>query len=96
VPGRSWGELPLTSFTEEELAGQLPIYLAMRRHNALVDHGFLDESCGQLFDRVNDPTEVRNLWTDPSTGRVERGRLDVLRDRRTRSTYHTPDWGRTW
>ena len=31
-------DLPLPSFTEEELAGQPPPFLAMRQHNAEVDH----------------------------------------------------------
>ena len=34
---------------------------------------FLDEPFGQLFDLVNDPAEVHNLWDDPAAAGKKRG-----------------------
>jgi arylsulfatase A-like enzyme len=57
---------------------------------------FLDEPAGQLFDLVRDPGEIRNLWDDPAHEEVKRELLDVLREWRIRSAYHTANWGAEW
>jgi arylsulfatase A-like enzyme len=55
---------------------------------------FLDEPFGQLFDLVNDPQEIRNLWDDPAYAERKRTLLDMLREWRIRSQYHTRDWAK--
>lgn len=57
---------------------------------------FLDEPFGQLFDLANDPEEVHNLWDDPGAAGTKRALLDVLREWRIRSQYHTRDWAEAW
>ena len=57
---------------------------------------FLDEPFGQLFDLVNDPDEVCNLWDDPSHIEKKRELLAVLREWRIRSQYSTADWPAEW
>jgi hypothetical protein len=57
---------------------------------------FLDEPFGQLFDLVNDPDELNNLWANPAYAEVKRELLDVLREWRIRSQLHTRNWGRDW
>jgi arylsulfatase A-like enzyme len=57
---------------------------------------FLDEPFGQLFDLVNDPGEVHNLWDDPAFAQKRDELLAVLREWRIRSQYHTRDWGEDW
>ena len=57
---------------------------------------FLDEPFGQLFDLVNDPGEVHNLWDDPEHQEKKRELLDVMREWLIRSHSHTrlrqADW----
>jgi arylsulfatase A-like enzyme len=57
---------------------------------------FLDEPFGQLFDLVNDPGEIHNLWDDPTYEDKRRELLDVLREWRIRSQYHTRRWAEDW
>ena len=57
---------------------------------------FLGEPFGQLFDLVNDPGEIHNLWDDPAHAGKKRELLDVLREWRIRSAYHTANWGAEW
>lgn len=53
---------------------------------------FLGEPHGQLFDLAADPREERNLWDSPAHAERKRALLDVLRDWRIESSYHTRDW----
>jgi arylsulfatase A-like enzyme len=53
---------------------------------------FLDEPWGQLFDLVNDPDEVNNLWDDPAYTDKKGELLDELREWRIRSAYATHNW----
>jgi len=53
---------------------------------------FLGESFGQLFDLVNDPGELKNLWNDLDHAEIKRDMLDVLREWRIESQYHTRNW----
>lgn len=46
---------------------------------------------GQLFDLVNDPGEIRNLWDDPAHADRKRHLLDVIRDWMIESSYRTKD-----
>ena len=57
---------------------------------------FLDQPSGQLFDLIQDPGEVRNLWDDPAAQDRKRELVDMLREWRMRSQYHTKDWAREW
>jgi arylsulfatase A-like enzyme len=57
---------------------------------------FLGEPSGQLFDLVHDPGEIHNLWDDPAYADKKRELLDVLREWRIRSAYHTANWGAEW
>jgi arylsulfatase A-like enzyme len=53
---------------------------------------FLNEPFGQLFDLVNDPQEVHNLWDEPAAADKKSELLGVLREWRIRSQYHTRNW----
>jgi len=57
---------------------------------------FLDEPFGQLFNLVDDPDEVRDLWDDPSAAVMKQELLDNLREWRIRSQYHTQNWVDGW
>jgi arylsulfatase A-like enzyme len=57
---------------------------------------FLGEPFGQLFDLAHDPGEVRNLWGDPTHAGKKHELLDVLREWRIRSQYHTRAWSKDW
>ena len=53
---------------------------------------FLDAPEGQLFDLAHDPDEQHNLWDEPTADEKRRDLLDVLREWRIRSAYHTRGW----
>ncbi|WP_436715991.1 sulfatase-like hydrolase/transferase [Roseiconus lacunae] len=53
---------------------------------------FLDEPNGQLFDLVNDPDELNDLWEDETATGIKSQLLDELREWRIRSGVHTKDW----
>lgn len=55
---------------------------------------FLDEPFGQLFDLVQDPREVRNLWDDPEHQAKKQELLNVLREWLVRSNLTVADRGR--
>jgi arylsulfatase A-like enzyme len=55
---------------------------------------FLGEPHGQLFDLAADPGEETNLWESPAHVAPKQALLDVLRDWRIASSYHTRDWAR--
>jgi arylsulfatase A-like enzyme len=57
---------------------------------------FLDDPCGQLFDLVNDPDELINLWDDPTFNDRKQELLAVLREWHIRSQLQTADWSRDW
>ena len=67
----------------------------VRSHDWKLVH-FLDEPFGQLFNLTEDPGETVNLWDNPEYTEKKRELLDVLRDWRIRSQYHTCDWGKDW
>lgn len=48
---------------------------------------FPGEDYGQLFDLVQDPAEIRNLWDDPAAIGIRRQLLDVLREWLVVSNY---------
>jgi hypothetical protein len=56
----------------------------------------MGETYGQLFDLVNDPGEVHNLWDDPAYAGRKCELLDVLREWRISSQYHTRRWAEDW
>jgi arylsulfatase len=55
---------------------------------------FLDEPFGQLFDLVDDPDEIRNLWDDPACAEKKQELLNLMLEWRVRSGYHTRDWAK--
>ncbi len=57
---------------------------------------FLGESFGQLFDLVQDPDEVRNLWNEPSAETEKQKLIKVLLEWHICSQYHTQDWSKDW
>ena len=57
---------------------------------------FLDEPFGQLFNLREDPNEIQNLWDHPSASAQKQELLDVLREWRIRSHYHTRRWTEAW
>ncbi len=57
---------------------------------------FLDEPFGQLFNLVEDPDELNNLWDSDNHVELKRELLAVLREWRIRSQYHTRDWTADW
>jgi arylsulfatase len=71
-------------------------YMSMVRSRDWKLVHFLDEPFGQLFDLANDPGEVHNLWDHPAHAGRKRELLDVLREWRIRSQYHTREWGKGW
>jgi arylsulfatase A-like enzyme len=54
------------------------------------------ESYGQLFDLVNDPDELHNLWDDLAAGAHKRRLLEALLEWRIDSQYHTRDLAKDW
>ena len=67
----------------------------VRGHEWKLVH-FLDDPHGQLFDLVNDPDEIKNLWDDPAFADRKQELLAVLREWRIRSQYQTADWCAEW
>ena len=57
---------------------------------------FLDDPCGQLFDLVNDPDELVNLWDEPDFHQPKQELLAVLREWHIRSQLETADWSQNW
>jgi arylsulfatase len=57
---------------------------------------FLDEPHGQLFDLVQDPDEVTNLWNRPEAAEHQQRLLTELREWRIRSGVRTKDWCSSW
>jgi len=57
---------------------------------------FLDQPFGQLFNLQQDPNEVSNLWDSQSASGKKQELLDVLREWRIRSHYHTKNWSADW
>jgi arylsulfatase A-like enzyme len=57
---------------------------------------FSDSTDGQLFDLQSDPTEVRNLWSNPRYGAKRAELLDQMRRWREHSAYHYSGWRQVW
>ena len=93
LAGISWEPRPYV-FAEHSRDGilQETEFMTMVRSRDWKLVHFLDEPFGQLFDLVNDPGETHNLWGDPAYADKQRELLDVLREWRIRSQYHTRDW----
>lgn len=95
--GESWQGRPYV-YAEHARDGilQETAFMSMVRSRAWKLVHFLDEPFGQLFDLVNDPGEVRNLWSDPAAAPHKQELLDELREWRIRSQLHTADWAKAW
>ena len=57
---------------------------------------FLEEEFGQLFNLIEDPDEVKDLWDDPACAEKKAEMLAVLREWRIRSQYDTSDLSADW
>ena len=57
---------------------------------------FLEEEFGQLFNLIDDPDEVKDLWDDPAFADKKAEMLAVLREWRIRSQYDTSDLSADW
>lgn len=53
---------------------------------------FIDHPDGQLFDLVNDPGEVNNLWDDPAHAGRKQQLLDTMREWLVHSQVRTRHW----
>jgi arylsulfatase A-like enzyme len=95
--GEPWQGRPYV-FAEHSRDGILreTEYMTMVRSTEFKLVHFLDEPFGQLFDLVNDPQEVHNLWDDPAFVFKRDELLGVLREWRIRSQYHTRAWAQDW
>jgi len=67
-------------------------FMTMVRNKAWKLVHFLDEPYGQLFDLHNDPQEINNLWSEPTTASIKQEFLNVLREWRIRSGLQTASW----
>lgn len=97
LQGEPWEGRPYV-FSEHSRDGILreTDFMSMVRSREWKLVHFLDEPFGQLFDLVNDPEEVRNLWDDPVAAAKKQELLEVLREWRIRSQYHTRNWSQAW
>ena len=57
---------------------------------------FVGEEDGQLFNLVEDPDEMVNLWSDPDAAPMKRRLLDQLREWRIESALETRGWTHGW
>jgi len=53
---------------------------------------FLGEDFGQLFDLMDDPGEIRNLWGEPEQQEKKRELLDAMRIWLLESNLKTKNW----
>ena len=67
-------------------------FMSMVRDNEWKLVHFIDEDEGQLFDLVNDPDEVNNLWSNPDHAEKKQELIRELLEWRTRSTVHSAPW----
>ena len=95
--GDPWEERPYV-FAEHGRDGILQgtDFMTMVRSREWKLVHFIEAPFGQLFDLVNDPGETHNLWDDPACVDKKRELLDVLREWRMRSAYHTQRWSAPW
>jgi arylsulfatase A-like enzyme len=97
LQGEAWAGRPVV-FAEHCRDGTLQEtdYMTMvRTHDWKLVH-FLDEPFGQLFDLAQDPEEVVNLWDKPEHAAKQQELLEMLREWRIRSQYHTRNWAEGW
>ena len=57
---------------------------------------FVDDPAGQLFNLIDDPGEVDNLWDQPEYADIKRELLDVLLEWNIRSQSQTASWSQAW
>ncbi|MYC22607.1 MAG: sulfatase-like hydrolase/transferase, partial [Caldilineaceae bacterium SB0662_bin_25] len=92
LEGESWPGRE-TVFAEHCRDGLLPAeYMSMARTKDWKLVHFVGEPYGQLFDLVNDPGEVNNLWDDPAHAARKEELLHTLLTWRIRSGLNAKDW----
>ena len=92
LEGKAWQGRDAV-FAEHSRDGLLPTdYMTMVRTSEWKLVHFLDEPFGQLFDLVNDPQEVNNLWDDPAHTGLKQELLARLLAWRIRSGLTAKDW----
>ena len=110
VPDILEAESLLPALENKEWAGRDYVFAEQARDGILTDTEFmtmvrskewklvhfLDEEFGQLFNLIEDPDEVKDLWDDPSFAAKKAEMLAVLREWRIRSQYDTSDLSADW
>jgi arylsulfatase A-like enzyme len=71
-------------------------YMTMIRSKEWKLVHFLNEPFGQLFNLVDDPSEIHNLWDDPSAIDTKHELIHALYEWLIRSQYQTSDWSKEW
>ena len=89
------GILQETEFMSMVRSREWKLVHFMERHKNGERHSY-GAPFGQLFDLANDPGEIHNLWDDAAYVEKKRELLDVLREWRIRSQYHTRRWAENW
>ncbi len=67
----------------------------VRNHKWKLVH-YMDDTAGQLFNLIDDPDEVNNLWDDPAYADVKLKLLDALLRWQIHSHSQTAAWSRDW
>ncbi len=92
LEGKAWQGRDAV-FAEHSRDGLLPTdYMTMVRTSEWKLVHYLDEPFGQLFDLVNDPQEINNLWDDPALTGLKQELLARLLAWRIRSGLTAKDW----
>ena len=92
LTGEAWPGREIV-FAEHCRDGTLPTdYMTMARTSEWKLVHFVDEPYGQLFDLVNDPGEIHNLWDHPAHLARKEELLQALLAWRIRSGLTTKDW----
>ena len=110
VPEILEAESLLPALENKEWAGRDYVFAEQARDGILTDTEFmtmvrskewklvhfLEEEFGQLFNLIDDPDEVKDLWDDPAFADKKAEMLAVLREWRIRSQYDTSDLSADW
>jgi arylsulfatase A-like enzyme len=93
LQGENWlgREVVFAEHARDGILRETQYMTMVRSKNWKLVH-FLGESFGQLFDLASDPGELNNLWNEPAAAEKKREMLDVLREWRIQSQYHTRNW----
>lgn len=95
LPSLMGEEQTLRDYVFAEFPSQGGMMTMVRsREWKLVD--FSNQSYGQLFNLVDDPDEIANLWDDPKRQAVKQELRDVMRTWLLESNLKTGEWQAGW